>query len=139
MYVCAPGVYDAYQNQKRVTDRPKLELTDLCEPPMWVLGYEPRSTGKTPWALNHRAISPVATTVTQAWRAKVMELSQPMVASLCCFLTMRMPKFGLGNLVVSEDIFPGVQEQKGLGGCLPRATLDWHHERLVRFLSYKIA
>jgi hypothetical protein len=46
------------------------------------------------------------------------QLLQPVVTSLC-LLTMRMPMLSLENPVVSATSFPGVQGQKGLGGCLP--------------------
>lgn len=84
LYVCAPHV---------CSDCLKLQLQTIVTA-MWAPGYEPRSSERGAMLLNHRAVSPVPTTVARAWRAEVIQPLQPMVASLCCFLIMGMPKLG---------------------------------------------
>lgn len=100
--VCAPRV---------CSDCLKLQLQTVVSA-VWAPGYEPRSSGRGAMLFNHRAVSPVPTMVTRAWRATVIQPLQPMVASLCCFLIMGMPKLGLESPVVSTASSPGVQEQE---------------------------
>lgn len=83
--VCAPRV---------CSDCLKLQLQTIVSA-VWAPGYEPRSSGRGAMLFNHRAVSPVPTMVTRAWRATVIveSHSDPAVAADGGFFVL-FPDYG---------------------------------------------